>query len=324
ELPTLLKDVKRVFYTFGIHEAMDSKIINLLQQQKNLLGRSHQGLLPIFDLSLALGEMRLIKHPEEIIFQRKSCEYSARAHLELMKLVKPHMNEREAQALIDSAFMREGCQRLAYPSIVAGGSNAAYLHYVQNNQELRENDALLVDAGGEYGYYAADITRTFPIGKQFTKAQSDLYDVVFEAQKQAIDLVKPGCLIEDIQATTVGVIVEGLLNLGLLKGKKEEIIEKGEYRRFYPHRASHWLGMDVHDVGLYEIDGKSRCLEPGMVFTIEPGIYCQSYDTSVPHEFVGIGIRIEDDILVTPSGNEVLTNAAPKVRKEIEQIRSDL
>jgi Xaa-Pro aminopeptidase len=215
-------------------------------------------------------------------------------------------------------FFRAGCRAPAYTSIVAGGVNACILHYNENNQQLRDGDLLLIDAGCEYEYYASDITRTFPVNGRFTPEQQAIYELVLKAQLAAIDTVKPGNHWDDPHNTTVQVLTEGLVELGLLSGAVEDLISSGAYRDFYMHRAGHWLGMDVHDVGDYKIDGKWRQLEPGMVLTVEPGLYIAHNNEKVEARWRGIGVRIEDDVAVTRNGHEVLTSGLPKTVAEIE------
>lgn len=321
-LPELLQGAEQVFYRFGTHAETDRKVLSALERHKRSQGRSGRGLLGIEDPNTPLGEMRLFKSPAEIEFMRKGCQITAQAHLAAMKEVRPGMNEREIEALIDYIFRKEGCQRVGYGSIVAGGKNATCLHYRSNNDTLRDQELLLIDAGGEYQYYSADITRTFPIGRRFTDAQAKVYDLVLRSQKEAISMTKPGARLPEIHRRVCEILVDGMLSLGLLQGSAHEILKTGEYRRFYPHNTSHWLGMDVHDLGLYQINGEPRVLEPGMVFTIEPGFYVQPLDRKVPEKYRDIGIRIEDDILVTPQGCENLTQGAPKELAEIEAIRA--
>jgi Xaa-Pro aminopeptidase len=211
---------------------------------------------------------------------------------------------------------------VGYGSIVAGGRNATCLHYRSNNDVLRDGDLLLIDAGGEFDYYTSDITRTFPVGRKFSDAQAKAYDLVHQAQIEAVAMTKPGARIPDIHRHVCMTLIEGFLSLGLMKGNPEEILRTGQFRRFYPHNTSHWLGMDVHDVGLYLKNGEPRPLEAGMCLTIEPGFYVQPTDADAPAAFKDIGIRIEDDVLVTATGNEVLTSAVPKSRQEIEALRA--
>ncbi len=322
KLPEILKGAERIFYRLGVSESMDRRILAILESFRRSQGRSGRGLVSIEDPQAPLGEMRLFKEPEELDLLRKACHITALAHRTVMHELRPGMNEGEIEALVDYQFRKNGCQRLGYGSIVAGGKNAACLHYRSNNENLRSGDLLLIDAGGEYGYYTSDITRTIPVGKNFTQAQAQAYQLVLSVQKAGIALTRPGAKLPEIHKTTCELLVDGLLSLGLLKGNPAELLKNAAYRRFYPHNTSHWLGLDVHDAGLYTIEGEPRSLAAGMVFTIEPGFYVQPADRETPETFRNIGIRIEDDILVTSNGCEVLTREAPKEIAEIEALRS--
>jgi Xaa-Pro aminopeptidase len=316
----ILKGTDKVFYRMGLHEKTDRRVLSTLEKYRHTLGRSGASLPPIADPGEFVAEMRLFKSPEEVDLLRKASHVTALAHKAAMKEVRPGMNEFEIDALITYELSRNGCQRLGYDSIVAGGKNATCLHYRANNETLRDGDLLLIDAGGEFNYYTADVTRTFPVGQSFSKAQSRAYDLVLSAQKEAIAMTKPGVKIPEIHRRTCEILTEGFLSMGLLKGKLDEAVASEAYKKYYPHGTSHWLGMDVHDVGRYQKEGKSRELEAGMVFTIEPGFYVQPADAQIAGEYQGIGIRIEDDILVTEKGCEVLTKDAPKERAEIEAL----
>ena len=250
----------------------------------------------------------------------KAAAVSAAAHERAMRVCRPGMAEYQIEAELLYEFTRAGCRAAAYPSIVAGGANACTLHYTDNTDRLRDRDLLLIDAGAELECYASDITRTFPVNGRFTRAQRDVYSVVLAAQEAAIDTAAPGRTFDDVHMAAVQVLVEGLVDLGALKGRVKRIVQKEKYKRFYMHRTGHWLGMDVHDVGDYRIDDQSRMLEPGMVMTVEPGLYIAPDDEKAPKRLRGIGIRIEDDVLVTKSGREVLTSAAPKSIDEIESL----
>jgi Xaa-Pro aminopeptidase len=230
------------------------------------------------------------------------------------------MGEWELEAILDSTFRRAGGAGAAYPSIVGSGANATTLHYVTNDRRLRDGDLVLMDAGAEWGMYCGDISRTFPVSGRFTPPQRALYDLVLAAENAAIDAVRPGALFSDIHNAALVVLVEGMIELGLLQGESEELIAEGAHRRFFMHQTSHWLGLDVHDVGLYARAGESVRLQPGMVMTVEPGIYIPEDADDVPGEFRGIGIRIEDDVLVTSDGHEVLTRAVPVDAEEIEDL----
>jgi len=244
------------------------------------------------------------------------------AHREAMRTARPGMAEFELEALVDFTFRRRGATGPAYPSIIASGPNATILHYVDNDRVLGDSELLLIDAGAEHAGYCADVTRTFPIGRRYTPAQRTLYDAVLAAQLAAIDTIRPGATLEGAHRAAVQVLVDALLAEHLLEGSRDEIVEKGLYRRFYMHRTSHWLGRDVHDVGNYAVGGAPRPLEPGMVLTVEPGLYVAPDADDVPAPFRGIGIRIEDDVLVTETGHEVLSAAAPKQVAEIEALRA--
>jgi Xaa-Pro aminopeptidase len=249
---------------------------------------------------------------------RESGQIAVRAHKRAMQVCKPGLNEFEVEAEFMHEFFRAGCRAPSYTSIVAGGANACILHYNENNQILQDGDLLLIDAGCEYEYYASDITRTFPVNGKFSPEQKAIYELVLKAQLAAIETVKPGNHWNLPHDTTVKVLTEGLVELGLLKGSINMLIESGAYKDFYMHRAGHWLGMDVHDVGDYKIEGKWRELEPGMVLTVEPGLYIAPDNKNVDARWRGIGVRIEDDVAVTRNGYEVLTSGLPKTVQEIE------
>lgn len=321
KLLELIQGAEQIGYRVGTAEARDRVVLGVLEDMRRNQGRAGKSVLPIYDPLETVAELRLYKSPEEIALLRKACEISATAHVAAMKEVRPGMNEYEIEALIDYTFRKNGCARVGYGSIVAGGKNATCLHYNKNNEALQDAQLLLVDAGGEYGYYTADITRTFPIGRGFTPEQAQLYDLVLKAQKEVIQIAKPGLLWTALHKKACEVLVDGLLSLGFLKGKAEDILKSGEFRKYYPHGTGHWLGMDVHDAGLYTKNGEYRKLTAGMVFTVEPGLYVQPSDISVPEKYRGIGIRIEDNILVTPSGVENLTDRAPKERADLEHIK---
>ncbi len=321
-LPDLLKRGEKVFYRIGMMRESDELVLNSLERARKSLGRSGKALLPIVDPAEVLGEMRLFKTPEELPMIRRACELTALAHRTAMKEVRPGMKEFEIEALIDYTFRRNGSQRVGYGSIVAGGVNAACLHYRANNDILRDHELLLVDAGGEFEYYTSDITRTFPIGREYTSGQAKLYDLVLKAQMACIEMARPGATMPGIHRKAVEVLTDGMLSLGLMKGNLEDMIQSLAYKRFYPHNTGHWLGMDVHDVGLYTQKGEPRKLQAGMFLTIEPGFYVQPGDRDVPEEYRNIGIRIEDDILITENGCENLTKDAPKVRSEIEALKN--
>ena len=321
ELPKLLTSVEKVYLQLGIHPSVDQRIVTLIKQSTDRLGRTGRSVLPIVDPTSIVGEMRLFKSDEEVEIMRKACSISAKAHMQVMKDVRPGMNEAEVEAMIDFHFRKNGCARNGYGSIVAAGNNATCLHYVKNNEVMNDGALLLIDAGGEYDYYSADITRVYPVGRVFSREQAKIYDAVLTVQKECVAMVKPGVSYDDIQNKAREGLVHQLLELQLLKGDPKKLMESKAYHRFYPHNIGHWLGMEVHDTGIYRDSKSSRTLEPGMVITIEPGLYIQPYDTEAPEGYRGIGVRIEDDVLVTQTGNEVLTREALKERSDIENIR---
>lgn len=315
-----LRHAAKLYYGHSRDPAVNQKVLELVHQANAERPRRGGDPLVVAEAGPLLAEHRLRKRPEEIALMRTAGQLSAMAHRRLMETLRPGDREYQAQALLDYEFRYHGCAGPAYGTICAGGANATVLHYTRNDDVLRDHDLLLVDAGGEYGGYCADITRTFPVGAAFSKPQAGLYDCVLAAQLAAIDLVRPGVTIEEVHKACVRVLTQGLLDLGTLDGSLDECIEKAKYSPFYMHNTSHWLGMDVHDAGTYRRDGASQRLEPGMVLTVEPGLYLRA-DAPVAIEFRGIGIRIEDDVLVTEAGAEVLTQAAPKQRAELETLR---
>lgn len=319
-LPALLNGMSRIYYSIGQDEELDQQIRHWL----NLIrGKVRQGAVAPTELVMLdhlLNEMRLIKGTEEQDLMRRAGEISAQGHVKAMELCKPGLMEYQLEAEILHHFAMQGARQPAYSTIVGGGSNACILHYIENDQPLADGDLVLIDAGCELEHYAGDITRTFPVNGQFSEPQAALYSLVLKAQKACIDLAKPGVLWDAVHDCSVEVLTKGLIELGLLKESLEEAIAAGSYRDFYMHRIGHWLGMDVHDVGDYKVENQWRPLEPGMVMTIEPGLYVAADNMDVDPCWRGIGIRIEDDILITESGCEVLTAAVPKEIDEIEAL----
>ena len=318
-LPGLLEDKSRVYYAMGHFPEFDQRMVTWVGRVRGGV-RSNGGMDELVMLDHLVHEMRLFKSRAEIDAMKKAAQVSAAAHEHAMRICRPGLWEYQIEAALVYEFARAGCRAPAYPSIVAGGANACTLHYTENSARLRSRDLLLIDAGAEHDFYASDITRTFPVNGRFSSPQRDLYSVVLAAQEAAIDTVAPGRTVDDVHMAAVRALVEGLVDLGAVKGRAKRIIDKEKYKRFYMHRTGHWLGMDVHDVGDYRIDDQSRVLEPGMVMTVEPGLYIAPDDRKAPKGLRGIGIRIEDDVLVTKSGHEVLTAAAPKSIDEIESI----
>ncbi|MGO9264194.1 MAG: aminopeptidase P N-terminal domain-containing protein [Candidatus Binataceae bacterium] len=319
-IPRLLEKADRVYLPLGLNQPFETRLLALIRESAAMRPRLGTGPHTILDPREVLHEMRLFKRPEELATMRQAIAISKNAHEAAMRNARGGMMEWEIEALVDYQFRKHGAAGPSYPSIIASGANAATLHYINNDREMRAGDLLLIDAGCEYDFYASDVTRTFPIGTRFTPLQRDLYEIVLAAQLKAIAAIRPGVKFDDPHDAAVDVLVEGMCHLGLFKESPAEVREKSLFRRYYMHRTSHWLGMDVHDVGLYRIAGDSRKLEPGMILTAEPGIYIGPDDESAPAEFRGIGIRIEDDVLVTPEGHEVLTAAVPKSVAEVEAL----
>ncbi len=317
----LFKGIEKVYYRFNKNSELDRKMHGILETVKTNAGRSGFGILPVFDADEFLGEFRVIKSETDLQNVRRACEITAEAHLDTMKYIKPGMTEREAHGYFIYQIMKRGAAREGYSGIFAGGPNATTLHYVFNDQALKSGELLLVDAAGEYNYFTGDITRTYPINGRFNEEQAEVYEGVLKIQKMIIDSIKPGLPFSELQEMTTHLLTDLMLELGLLSGRKEDIIKTGEQRKYYPHGVSHFLGMDVHDLGLYKTkDNQPRLLEAGMVFTVEPGLYIPMNDTKAAKEYRGIGVRIEDNILVTNRGAEVMTSKAPKEIAELEKI----
>ena len=317
QLPELLKGRDRVFYPVGKNAGLDQNIIEWIKTAKSK--DRHSSAIDIADATSKVGNQRLIKDPHEIDLMKKACRISAESHVEAMKFVKPGMTEQEMEAFYLYEFAKRGGRFSAYTPIVAGGENACVLHYVENSKPLLDGDLLLVDAGCEYDFYASDITRTFPVSGKFTDAQLAIYEVVLEAESKAIAAVSVNNNVMDAQIISEKVVTQGLIDLGILTGSLDDLHAKGAFKEFYMHKIGHWLGIDVHDAGDYMEDDQFMQFKPGMVTTIEPGIYIPS-SANVDDKWKGIGIRIEDDILVTPDGNENLTEFVPSDPKEIEAL----
>ena len=319
-MPELMNGCERVYYSIGNHAGLDAQVTAWV---KNLRARSRQGAVPPVALEMLdplIHEMRLFKDAAEIKLMQKAADISARAHCRAMLAAREGRNEYHLEAELQHEFMMSGARFPAYNSIVAAGANACILHYIENRMPLKNGDLVLIDAGCEYEYYAADITRTFPVSGKFSKEQRALYEIVLDAQLKAIEAIKPGVVSDEPHNITVKVITAGLVKLGLLKGKVSTLIKDGAYRDFYMHGAGHWLGIDVHDAGSYQKGETRRSFEPGMVTTIEPGIYVAPDNRKVAKKWRGIGIRIEDDVLVTRNGNRVLTDGVPKTIEDIEAL----
>lgn len=319
-LPGMLENKNKVFYPMGRDGELDHQILEWIN---HLRKQSRNGITApgeLVSLEHILHEMRLIKRPSEITLMRRAAEVSCAAHKRAMQQCKPGLYEYQLEAEIVHEFMHNGLRNVAYPSIVAGGKNACVLHYVENKDKLKKADLILIDAGAECDHYAADITRTFPVSGKFSKPQKKLYQLVLDAQYAAIEQIQPGVAWNKAHDASVEVLTQGLVDLGLLKGRVAKLIKDEKYKQFYMHRIGHWLGMDVHDVGDYKLNDQWRLLEPGMVLTIEPGLYIPENCKTVDAKWRGIGIRIEDDVLVTNDGYEVITQAVPKEIDEIETL----
>jgi Xaa-Pro aminopeptidase len=318
-MPDILNGSSQVLYPIGKKSGFDQKVIDWTTEASSK--DRHSKSINIIDASSLIGNARLIKDEHEIKLIRKACDISAEAHIEAMKSVKNIDSEEEMEGMYIHEFSKRGGRFQAYTPIVAGGENACILHYVENNQKLQKSDLLLVDAGCEYEMYASDITRTFPISGKFSEEQLKIYEIVLEAMNTAIDNVKPGNDVMKPQEISEKVITKGLVKLGLLDGDPDELHKKGAFKDFYMHKIGHWLGLDVHDAGDYMEDEEFMKFKPGMVTTIEPGIYISS-SMNVDDKWKGIGVRIEDDILVTKDGNENLTSKVPSDPSEIESLMS--
>jgi len=319
-LPGLLENKTKVFYPMGRDSDLDH---SLLEWIKHIRSQSRNGAVApgeLVSLEHILHEMRLFKSTAELKLMRRAAEVSAAAHASAMQKCKPGLYEYQIEAELLYHFAQNGLRAVAYPSIVASGKNACVLHYTENTDKIKSGDLLLIDAGAECDHYAADITRTFPISGRFTEPQKQLYQLVLDAQTAALEQIKPGVPWNLAHEASVEVLTKGLVALGLLKGKVSKLIKDEKYKQFYMHRIGHWLGMDVHDVGDYKINQEWRLLEPGMVLTVEPGLYIPVDCKTVDAKWRGIGIRIEDDVLVTAQGHEVLTGGVPKTIADIEAL----
>ncbi len=319
----MLDGKDKLYYRFGVDTELDQMILGYLSGQRYRRLKTAYPPHTIIDPTLLIHEMRLHKTEEEVELMARAGEIAAEAHILAMQNCKPGMNESQIESIIEHHFRMNGANGAAYNSIVGGGENATILHYVENNMELKNGDLLLIDAGCEYKGYASDITRTFPVNGKYTKAQKEVYEVVLDVQKQCIEATKTGTTIKERQDLSIELLTEGMKKLGLLKGATKTLIKKKKYEKYYMHGVGHYIGMDVHDAGRYFTDQTakdSRPFAPGMVLTVEPGIYVPADDKSAPEKYRGIGIRIEDDVLVTEDGNRNLTAKVPKEIEEIEAL----
>jgi len=318
-LPGLLEDQDRIYCNMGRYLDFDNRLFQWVNEIRTKVRTGIRAPGEFIDVGHILHELRLVKRKEEIRTMKLAARVSAAAHCRAMRACCPDKNEFEIESELEYEFRKGGARAPAYPSIVAGGANACILHYTENCDRLRDGELLLIDAGAEIDCYASDITRTFPINGRYSGEQRALYDVVLLAQEAAIDQIVPGTTWNRPHEAAVRVLTEGLVDLGLLAGPIEPLIENQKYRRFYMHRTGHWLGMDVHDVGDYKVGGEWRVLEPGMTLTVEPGLYVTPID-DVDARWHNLGIRIEDDVLVTRKGYEILTADVPKRPEEIEAL----
>ena len=316
-LPRLLHGCERVYYDLGKNHDFDQLLIGWMNEFRNRKRKKFLAPDEIIALDHSLHEMRLFKSRTEITAMKKSARVAAAAHRRAMEVCKPGMNEADIHAELLHTFTRHQCEA-SYIPIVGGGANACVLHYISNRDQLNDGDLLLIDAGAEYDGYASDVTRTFPVNGKFSGQQRDLYQLVLEAQLKAIDEVRAGNPWDYVHETAVRIATEGMIDLGIVKGGLEEALEEEYFRDYYVHNTGHWLGLDVHDVGEYEIDGHSRVLEPGMTLTVEPGIYIPESATAVDERWRGLGIRIEDNVAVTRDKADVLTSGICKTVEDIE------
>lgn len=323
ELPKLLAGKTTIYYTVAKNPELEEIIMQALRVLKSQVRRGIKAPDNLCDIEPILGEMRLFKSDAELDLMRQAARISVGAHVRAMRQCKQLQHEYELEAELIYELNRQGCRNVAYDSIVGSGENACILHYTENNQPLQKNALVLIDAGGEYENYAADITRTFPVNGQFSSEQKSIYELVLKAQKAGIAAIKPGLPWNAVQQVILRILTTGLVELGLLQGDVETLLTNEAYKPFYMHNSGHWLGLDVHDSGAYKINNEWRLLEPGMVLTVEPGLYISSGIAGVDKRWWGIGIRIEDDVAVTKTGHEVLTAALPVDVADIEALMRD-
>ena len=319
-LQDILDGAEKLYYRLGVNRDLDETIINQIARMRAVNRKPIHPPQTIVDPATIIHEMRVLKSSDEIELMQVAADIAAEAHCEAMKASRPGMQEYEVEALIEKVFRQRGAAGPAYTSIVGAGANATVLHYINNDGQLHDGDLLLVDAGAEYKGYASDITRTFPINGRFTKPQREIYDLVLKAQMACVEMVRPGTTHDQLKQHSIEVLTEGMVELGLLDGKPEELIKEKKYEKFYMHGLGHMLGIDVHDVGRYYYGKESRALEPGVVMTVEPGIYISPDTKDIPSQYLGIGVRIEDDVLCSENGPRVLTDKVPKLAEEIEAL----
>ena len=323
DLGKILDGYDKLYYRFALDAALDQQILGYFRGQRVARIKTAYPPHTIIDPTPIIGEMRLHKSDKEVALMQKAATIAAEAHILAMKKVRPGMNESQVESLMEAYMRDQGASGVAYNSIIGGGDNATILHYVENNMPLKDGDLILIDAGAEVEGYASDITRTFPVNGKYTKAQREVYDVVLDVQLKCIDFTVVGNTHQKRQEYSIELLTEGMKQLGLLKGKTKDLIKKKSYMKYYMHGVGHWLGLDVHDAGRYFVDQQakqSKPYAPGMVLTVEPGLYIPPNDKSAPAKYRGIGIRIEDDVLVTKDGNLNLTAKVTKDPDEIEAL----
>lgn len=320
KLQDILDGAEKLYYRLGVISDLDDTIIRHIARMRALNRKPIHPPQTIIDPATIVHEMRVFKSPEEIDLMQRAADIAAEAHCEAMRAARPGMKEYELEALIELIFRRRGASAPAYTSIIGAGANATVLHYINNDGDLRDGEMLLIDAGAEYKGYASDITRTFPINGRYTRAQREIYDLVLKTQMSCVEMVRPGTTHDELKGHSIELLTEGMVRLELLKGAPEQLIKEKKYEQFYMHGLGHLLGIDVHDVGRYYYDKKSRALEPGMVMTVEPGLYISPDTKDIPEQYLGIGVRIEDDVLCTVNGPRVLTTKVPKQPDEIEAL----
>ena len=319
-LPGLLENRERIYYTMGNNVAFDQRVLGWVNQVRKRARTGVNAPDEFISLNHFVHEMRLYKSRAEIAAMRKAARISAQAHKRAMQVCRAGMMEYHIEAELKYIFTQLGAREPAYPPIVGGGANSCILHYTENNHVLRDGDVLLIDAGSEYKNYASDISRTFPVNGKFSRTQREVYDIVLKAQLAAIAKVKPGNHWDEPHNAAIEVLTAGMIDLGIFKGKLKDLIKDQSYTKYYMHRTGHWLGMDVHDVGDYKVEGEWRTFEPGMVLTVEPGMYLPAGSKGLGRKWWNIGVRIEDDVLVTATGNEVLSKDVPKTVDAIEAL----
>ena len=322
-LPGLIEGHERIFYNMGINQNFDQRVLGWVNQIRDKVRVGAIAPDEFISLNHFLHEMRLYKSHYEVRWMRQAAKISAKAHKRAMRNCRPDMYEYQLEGELISEFIQNGARFTAYPPIVGSGQNTCILHYTDNSDKMLDGDLLLIDSGAEYQCYASDITRTFPVNGKFSNAQRDIYNLVLSAQTAAINEIKPGKHWNDPHDAAVKVLTEGMVSLGILEGDPEELIKNKDYAKYYMHRTGHWLGMDVHDVGDYKLDGEWRMLEAGMVMTVEPGLYLPVNSKDLPEHWQNIGVRIEDDVLVTKDGYDILSKDAPKTIDEIEELMAD-